>query len=67
MRVKDGGNISFSYALKKEDFIPLHEAPVNGKFLPPWDRAVRAGLVSKGTVDKVAVFKEFEMTSLNEH
>ena len=67
MRVNDGGSISFSYALKKEDFIPLHDTPVNGKFLPPWDRAVRAGLVSKGTVDKVAVFKEFEMTSLNEH
>ena len=66
MRVKDGGSISFSYALKKENFIPLHDTPVNGKFLPPWDRAVRAGLVSKGSVDKVAVFKEFEMSNLNE-
>ena len=66
MRVKDGGSISFSYALKKENFIPLNDTPVNGKFLPPWDRAVRAGLVSKGLVDKVAVFKEFEMSNLNE-
>lgn len=66
MRVKSGSSIQFLYALNKADFTPLHNEPVNGSFLPPWDRAVRAGLVSKGAVNKVAVFKEFEMKSMKD-
>jgi hypothetical protein len=40
----------------------MNTTPVDGSFLPPWDRAVRAGLIAKGTAGQKAVFERFEMT-----
>jgi xylan 1,4-beta-xylosidase len=43
----------------------LNKEPLNGTFLPPWDRAVRVGLVAKGVSEQVGVFDSFRLE--NEH
>jgi len=59
--VKDGKNISFSYSTDGKSFTSLHSAPVDGFFLPPWDRAVRAAIFSKGKKSQKAVFDSFQL------
>lgn len=61
MQVKGGKDIQFFYGSKEKTMKALNQTPVNGKFLPPWDRALRVGLVSKGTTDQKAVFEEVEL------
>ena len=63
MQVKNGKDISFFYSLMSKEFRPLNSTPVNGSFLPPWDRALRVGLISKGTKEQKAVFKDFKLTT----
>jgi beta-xylosidase len=63
MRAEDSKHFSFSYSVDGKKFIPVNDQSVDSGFLPPWDRAVRAGLISKGSVGKVAVFGSFEMES----
>jgi beta-xylosidase len=62
MQVVNGKNISF-YMKSGDDFQLLNEKPVDGGYLPPWDRAVRVGLISRGDPKTKAVFDNFEMTS----
>lgn len=57
--VKNGKDITFSYSGDGKRFIELNNTPVDGFFLPPWDRAVRVGLVSQGEVSQKAVFDYF--------
>lgn len=61
MQVTNGKDIVFLYGKDPEKFIVLNRIPIDGHFLPPWDRAVRAGLVAKGNNDEVAVYDYFEM------
>ncbi|MHA4842582.1 family 43 glycosylhydrolase [Flavitalea antarctica] len=61
MSVRDNSNFSFSYSVNGKNFILLNKKPVDGTYLPPWDRALRIGLISKGSPDKVAVFREFRL------
>src|SRR5699024_8938103 len=35
--------------------------PVNGNFLPQWDRSPRPGLIHKGDTDKPAIFNYFKI------
>ena len=63
MQVKNGKDISFFYSTKNNEYQPLNETPVNGAFLPPWDRAVRVGLISKGNSQHISVFKDFTLTT----
>lgn len=50
MEVHNGKDITFRYATRKKAWIfaPLNQQPVNGDYLPPWDRALRAGVVVSG-------------------
>ena len=48
MDVRNGKDITFKYSSTGEIWTPLNTQPVNGDYLPPWDRAVRAGVVVKG-------------------
>lgn len=57
--VKDGKDISFFYSVDGKKFTALNDKAVDGFFLPPWDRAVRAALVSKGVKTQKAVFDRF--------
>ncbi|MGI8599548.1 MAG: family 43 glycosylhydrolase [Chitinophagaceae bacterium] len=61
MLVRNGKDVTFQYSLNRRDFITLNETPVDGTYLPPWDRAVRAGLIAKGTAGSKGVFRDFIM------
>ena len=59
--VTDNKNIRFFYSRNGKKFLRLNVFDIDGSFLPPWDRAVRAGLVSKGSSDQKSAFDFFEM------
>lgn len=61
MDVSNGKDVVFSYGRKRNRLAPLNSVPVDGYYLPPWDRALRAGVVSKGEAGQHAVFKHFSM------
>ena len=63
MEVKNGKDVQFFYSNKDNNYQVLNETPVNGAFLPPWDRAVRVGVISKGNPEQKAVFKDFQLIS----
>lgn len=63
MQVRNGTEVSF-YVLKKNKPILLNNKPLNANYLPPWDRGLRVGLVSKGAKNERAVFGSFELRNL---
>lgn len=60
VRVVNGKNISFYYG-ETDKFLRLNDVPVDGSYLPPWDRAIRVGVVSKGVPGTKAVYDSFEL------
>ena len=57
-----GGNqFLFSYSTGGNNFVPVNTAPINGSYLPPWDRALRVGLAAKGAAGTEAVFDRFDV------
>lgn len=58
-QVENGKDITFSFSTNGKKFRVLNSTPVDGFFLPPWDRAVRVALVSKGESSLKAVFDRF--------
>jgi xylan 1,4-beta-xylosidase len=65
MDVKYGKLMTFSYSSDGKSFQSINEKPINGEYLPPWDRAVRIGLLSKGAASKKAVFEKFVLENKN--
>ncbi|MFN2457280.1 MAG: glycoside hydrolase family 43 protein [Chitinophagaceae bacterium] len=61
MDVSNGKDITFSYSGNGKEFSVLNVKPIDGAYLPPWDRAVRVGLVAKGDATQAAVFDRFIM------
>lgn len=61
MQVRNGKDITFFYSLNGKDYKQLNTLPADGTFLPPWDRAVRVGLVAKGEPTQQATFKQFSL------
>jgi hypothetical protein len=59
MKVEDGYRISFRCSKNGRSFKWVTRRPVDGAFLPPWDRAVRIGLISRGGKEQKAVFENF--------
>jgi xylan 1,4-beta-xylosidase len=59
MKVEDGNRITFRCSRNGRSFKAVTRKPVDGAFLPPWDRAVRIGLISRGGKDQKAVFENF--------
>lgn len=57
--VTNGKDILFSYSTDGKTFASVNDHPVDGFFLPPWDRAVRVALTSKGEQGQKAVFDNF--------
>ncbi|WP_303310849.1 family 43 glycosylhydrolase [Hymenobacter sp. BT730] len=43
--------------------MPADGTKVDGSYLPPWDRGIRAGLLVKGPNSAEAVFEDFKLTS----
>jgi xylan 1,4-beta-xylosidase len=59
--VSNANEIKFQYSLNGNAWNQLNDTTVDGSFLPPWDRAVRVGVISKGASDTQAVFDAFEL------
>lgn len=66
MEVKKGKDIYFFYGKKSRRLRQLNPFSINGAFLPPWDRALRAGLIVKGSPGQTAVFDSFQMQAIDE-
>jgi beta-xylosidase len=63
MQVRDGKEFRFSVNTRGKSFQPLTMNAVDGGYLPPWDRALRAGIVAKGAEGTQGVFDSFEMVN----
>jgi beta-xylosidase len=61
IRVHGANEASFYYSTDGKKYFPLTTTPVDINYLPPWDRAVRVGLIAGGSDDKVAVFDDFSI------
>lgn len=61
MEVRNGKDINFYYSLNDNNYTKLNNTPINGANLPPWDRAIRIGLLAKGDASTAAVFDNFEV------
>jgi xylan 1,4-beta-xylosidase len=59
MKVEKGNRITFRCSTNGKSFKVINRRAIDGSFLPPWDRAVRIGLISKGRNDQKAVFENF--------
>ena len=66
MQVKNGKDITFSYGHRENHLSVLNTEPLDGSYLPPWDRALRAGVVAKGSANETGVFEEFEVKNLKD-
>jgi xylan 1,4-beta-xylosidase len=62
--VKNNTEVTFAYSTDGKRFTTLNTNAAHIAYLPPWDRAVRVGLVSKGPVEKAAFFKNFILVNL---
>lgn len=61
MEVTNGKNITFLYSNNDKDYQQLNNKTIDGSFLPPWDRSLRVGLVTKGSTKQYATFDKFEL------
>lgn len=63
MQVEKGSEMHFYYSSNGSDYILINEKAIEGAFLPPWDRAVRIGIMAKGAVGEKGVFDRFQMVN----
>lgn len=59
MTVRNGKDIQFSYGTNGKTYTAVNQQPVNGAYLPPWDRALRIGLVAQGNEGTQSIFRMF--------
>lgn len=60
MIVDEGEQYEFSWSTDGENWNNVDES-IDGSYLPPWDRAVRIGLISKGSTNEEGIFKFFKV------
>lgn len=63
LQVRQAKEFRFSYSSNGHSFVPFTTKPVDGGYLPPWDRALRVGVVAKGKEGTAGVFDSFEMVN----
>lgn len=61
MKVTNGKDLIFLYSPDGKSYQQLNNIPVDGSFLPPWDRSLRVGLLAKGDVIQQAGFDNFQL------
>ena len=61
--VSDNHKLNFSYSLDGKSYIRINKDTLDFANLPPWDRAIRIGLISNGSSDEFSVFSEFYLRS----
>jgi xylan 1,4-beta-xylosidase len=59
MKVEGGKEVTFTYSTDGKKFTTLTKSPLDASYLPPWDRALRVGLTSRGAAYDRAVFENF--------
>ncbi|MBT1703598.1 family 43 glycosylhydrolase [Chryseosolibacter indicus] len=64
--VKGGQYVTFEYSLDGKTFTKAHKEPVDGYFIPPWDSAVRVGVIAKGNKTDSGVFDQFKLVNHKE-
>ena len=52
-------DFTFYYSVGGKPYTAINATPVDGSFLPPWDRALRVGVTVIGTRDQSATFSKF--------
>lgn len=62
VNVKNGDQIVFMYSDAKGNLQLVNTQPINGAYLPPWDRAVRVGLNARGANDQKVIFDNFNLS-----
>jgi xylan 1,4-beta-xylosidase len=61
--VRESKNLVFYYSADSKPFKLLNTKAVDAGFLPPWDRAVRVGLISIGDAANYSSFRHFVFNS----
>ena len=61
MQVRNGKEIRFFFSSNGKRYSELTLNALDGGYLPPWDRAIRAGVLARGAEGTTAVFDKFEM------
>jgi xylan 1,4-beta-xylosidase len=61
MHVRDGRRYEFSWSTDGRSWTPVL-AEIDGDYLPPWDRAVRAGLFVQGEPGATGNFRSFRLS-----
>ena len=59
--VKNANQITFQFSADGRLYQQINTEPIDGSYLPPWDRAVRVGVIAKGKEGRRAVFDQFEL------
>lgn len=62
--VKNNTQVTFTYSADGKRVKVLNSNVADIAYLPPWDRAVRVGVVSKGSAQQAAHFKNFILADL---
>jgi beta-xylosidase len=60
---RSGDKYQFSWSTDGQQWNQLGNEPVDGSYLPPWDRGVRIGLVAKGAPSGNAQFNWFRLNN----
>jgi xylan 1,4-beta-xylosidase len=61
VKVKRASEASFYFSTDGKKYFAINSTPIDIKYLPPWDRAVRVGVIAQGANDKQAVFDDFKI------
>jgi hypothetical protein len=59
LKVTDVKDLTFEYSDDCRKYIALGNKSIDAFYLPPWDRAVRVGLISKGSPNLQSFFDNF--------
>jgi xylan 1,4-beta-xylosidase len=59
--VNEGHEIIFSYEDGNKKLVQVNKDPVDGAYLPPWDRALRVAITATGGKDQKVVFDNFSL------
>jgi beta-xylosidase len=63
LSARNGDKYQFSWSTDGQNWNQLGKEPVDGSYLPPWDRGVRVGLVAKGASPGNVQFNWFRLSN----
>jgi xylan 1,4-beta-xylosidase len=59
--VFNANQIAFQYSGNGKSWHSINDTPIDGSYLPPWDRALRVGVIADGEQTSFAVFDQFKL------